>query len=172
MQDSNLRPSILEGTRSHATGAVTNYDLRGFICQGWWFPIPPCDIGRKYPEPSPPEILWPQGKIARGLTLNSLARSQRAGSNRLLPEVSARCATGAVSRHGGTIAMRSGRVKTKEPHPSPPVAVNGNLFLDSCWIRQRVDAVTNGRRQREIQSIRARYLAPSASGDRIGFWWS
>src|ERR1700723_1358969 len=113
MQDSNLRPSILEGTRSHATGAVTNYDLRGFICQGWWFPIPPCDIGRKYPEPSPPEILWPQGKIARGLTLNSLARSQRAGSNRLLPEVSARCATGAVSIQGTGERSRCGVVVSR-----------------------------------------------------------
>jgi hypothetical protein len=35
MQDSNLRPSILEGTRSHATGAVTNtspgIDLPGLV---------------------------------------------------------------------------------------------------------------------------------------------
>ena len=136
--------------------------------------LSPCRGRWKYPEPSPPEMYAAPGKDRARLNAVFSRRKTACGVEPPFTRSIRALRHWSISIHSTGERSRCGlgRVKTKKPHPSPPVAVNGTLFSEGCRIQQRVDALTIQRRPTEASSYRAHDPALAASGDRIGFSWS
>jgi hypothetical protein len=155
-----------EVTRSHATGAVTNCNLRGFSGPGWHLRGQSLPSDWRFPFAMPyrwkrciPNLrhrrFWLQGKIARGLYRLVSTTKRRTASNRLAftasPEVSACCATGAafIHRHEGTIAMRVGSCQDEETASFTTHGREERSYLDCSWIQQRSLCAIDWRRREE-----------------------